>query len=78
MSRIVSNGLTDKDQGITELHKMENPLQARSVIRPTGIIAKKRTESGMKISNTFNPSSNKPRKGQEVNRQRVDGAHKSF
>ena len=40
MSRIVSNGLTDKDQGITELHEMENPLQARSVIRPTEIIAK--------------------------------------
>jgi len=53
---IVANYLTNKNQGITELDKVEYPLRGWSVTTQ-GIIVKRRTESGMKISNTFNPSS---------------------
>jgi len=72
-SFIVANALTDKNQGLTELDIMENPLQARSVIRFSVIIKKTRTESGIKISNTFKPSSDRAPTGQkEVGYQRVD------
>ena len=57
MRGIVANCLTNKNQGVTELDIVEYPLRGWSVTGRTDYRQKTRTESGMNISNAFNPSS---------------------
>ena len=53
---IVASCLTEKIQGVTAFDMAEYPLGGWSVIQPGSYRQKTRTKSGVKISNTYNPS----------------------
>ena len=62
-SSVVANALTNKNQGIAEFDIMEYPLPSTISLVIQRNRRQGRTERGMKISNTFNPSSETAQSG---------------